>query len=66
MGVKVTTRENENVERALRRLKKAMAEEGIRLKRTRPFYMTRGQKRREARNRMRRRALRALRDAQRR
>ena len=63
MGVKITTRHNENIERALRRLKKALAQEGIRHKRGRPFYQTRGEKRREERNRSRRRALRALREA---
>ena len=59
MGVKITTRGDEHIERALRRLKKALAEEGIRHKRTRPFYQTKGQKKREERNRMRRRAVRA-------
>ena len=64
MGVKITTRGDENIERALRRLKKALAEEGIRHRRTRPFFMTKGLKRREERNRSRRRALRARLEAQ--
>jgi ribosomal protein S21 len=64
MGVKITTRDNEHIERALKRLKKALAEEGIRHKRTRPFFQTKGQKRREERNRARRRAQRAQKEGE--
>ena len=66
MGVKITPRHNENIERALKRLKKALANEGIRHKRGRRFYQTKGEKRREERNRSKRRAQRAQREAQRR
>jgi len=47
----------------LKRLKKALAEEGIRHKRTRKFYQTKGEKRREERNRQRRRAIKVRREA---
>lgn len=63
MGVKVTPRPNEHIERALKRLKKALANEGIRHKRGRPFFQSKGEKRREERNRSKRRALRARREA---
>jgi ribosomal protein S21 len=63
MGVKITPRQDEHIERALKRLKKALAEEGIRHKRTRKFYQTKGEKRREERNRQRRRAIKVRREA---
>ena len=62
MGVKITPRQDENIERALRRLKKALADEGIRHKRGRAFFQSKGEKRREERNRARRRAQRAQRE----
>ena len=63
MGVKITPRQDEHIERALKRLKKALAEEGIRHKRTRKFYQTKGEIRREERNRQRRRAIKVRREA---